>query len=158
MPQPEFLNSQYTIGVLDPGLTTGFVILDLPTKEFIAYQLDFNGVCRKLIELGSTHTSNLILISESFRITMQTPKNTQAPWSLELIGVARMISRIWTGRDLTLQDPASAKRFASDDRLRYLEWYKPGMGHANDASRHLLLTLATRGWLTQATLEGLMMH
>jgi hypothetical protein len=107
------------------------------------------------MQLASKHGANLILVSESFRITMQTAKNTQAPWSLELIGVARMVSRLYTGRELHMQDPSAAKRFSSDAKLKHMGWYQPNKGHANDAARHLLLTLATRGWLSVELLRQL---
>jgi hypothetical protein len=147
--------SNLVLGVLDPGMTTGFVTYHLDSGLFIPEQLNFNDTCMRLMGLAVEHAANLIVVSESFRITMQTAKNTQAPWSLELIGVARMVSRLYTGRELHMQDPSSAKRFSSDAKLKHMGWYNSGKGHANDASRHLLLTLATRGWLPVETLRQL---
>ena len=40
------------------------------------------------------------------------------------------------------QRPAEAKKFATDDKLKALGWYKGGFGHADDAARHLLVFLA----------------
>jgi hypothetical protein len=146
--------SRYIL-TMDPGLTTGVALYDREQDRFHSDQLDFNGTCAFLMQQGSHKGEDLVIVSESFIITQQTPKNTQAPWSLELIGVARMVSRTWCGRDLHKQDPASAKRFASDARLKHLGWHKPGKGHANDAARHLLLLLATRAWIPQSTLAEL---
>jgi hypothetical protein len=39
--------------------------------------------------------------------------------------------------------PSQAKGFATDDKLKAAGWYLPGKGHANDASRHLLLACVT---------------
>jgi hypothetical protein len=141
--------------VADPGKMSGLVTLDTETNEFSPFELGFDDMCRTLMSAVDIHHTRggLLLISESFIITQQTGKNTQAPWSLELIGVMRMISQIYLGRSLVLQQPASAKRFSSDDRLRRLGWYTPKKGHANDAARHLLLLMATRGLLPQEVLH-----
>jgi hypothetical protein len=138
--------------VLDPGKTTGLVDwMRGGEPEFKAMELNFDDTCRYLLHVGSAHgmAEDVLIVSESFVITPQTAKNTQAPWSLELIGVARMVSNIYLGRPLILQQPASAKRFSSDSRLKRMGWWTPGKGHANDASRHLLLLMATRGLLPQ---------
>lgn len=140
------------IWVADPGKTTGLVTYDRVRDKFCAYELGFNEVCTMLISdlpLLHMHDSGAILAAERFIITQQTPKNTQAPWSLELIGVCRMISRLYLEQELVMQDAASAKRFSSDTRLRRLGWYTPAKGHANDAARHLLLLMATRGMLPE---------
>lgn len=140
---------------IDPGKATGFAIFDRETGAFESQELTFDETCKQLAAFATLHKSNILIVSESFIITVQTAKNTQSPWSLELIGVARYISRALTGRDLILQAPATAKRFASDERLKIMDWYRPGKGHANDAARHLLLALATRGWLGNETLGAL---
>lgn len=129
---------------LDPGKMSGWAKFDTITEEFTSGQEDYDGLCRLLMQ--NTHAS-VDLVSESFIITVNTAKNTQATWSLELIGVARMVSRLYTGQDLVLQSPAAAKRLCSDELLKTLGWYKPGKGHANDAARHLGLYMLGRGWM-----------
>lgn len=143
------------IVAIDPGKMTGYALYDREEGKFSSYETSFDDTCRYLASHAATWKEDLLIVSESFIITVQTAKNTQSPWSLELIGVARYISRALTGRDLILQAPATAKRFASDDRLKTMGWHVPGKGHANDAARHLLLTLATRGWLSQDKLKEL---
>jgi len=140
--------------VIDPGFTTGIVHL-YSNGTFSADELGFDKISNALLNVGDSYREKAVFVAESFRITVQTPKNTQAPWSLELIGVARAVSRLYTGRDLVLQDPSAAKRFASDVRLKHMGWHTPGKGHANDAARHLLLFCATRGIITPATLKDL---
>lgn len=147
--------------VLDPGKTTGVVDwtaghhAEPPTVTWA--ELDFKGTCDKLLSIAaesvSTGNLDIIIICESFIITQQTAKNTQAPWSLELIGVARMISELYLGKPLILQQPSQAKRFSSDNRLKRMGWFWKGKGHANDAARHLLLFTATRGLLPQEVLQ-----
>jgi hypothetical protein len=137
---------------LDPGKTTGFSTYDRWTKEFTGQELDFNATCMKLLEAPSM-MDGLVLGAESFIITVNTAKNSQAPWSLELIGCARMISNLYLQRKLEIQSPAVAKRFSSDTRLRHMGFFLKGKGHANDASRHLLVYLATHGFLDNETLN-----
>lgn len=143
--------------VLDPGKTTGVVDWDNSASSGLtvdAYELNFEGVCRFLIN-AVVNSPDTIIVCESFIIGPQTAKNTQAPWSLEVIGVARMVSMLYLGRDIKLQQPAAAKRFSSDQRLKKMKMWTPGKGHANDASRHLLLFLATHGLLPQEVLHEL---
>lgn len=132
---------------LDPGKMTGWASYDRETGEFLSGQTNFEETCRLLLHrVGGPSHDQLDLVCESFIITVQTAKNTQATWSLELIGVARMVSELYCQQPLTLQQPASAKRFSSDERLKKLGWYTPGKGHANDAARHLMLYMVARKW------------
>ena len=137
---------------LDPGKTTGWAAYDNETREFKSGQTDYDETCRLLMHPEQLFTSALTaadfdIVSESFIITINTAKNTQATWSLELIGCARMVSRLYGGQDLVLQAPSAAKRLMSDDLLKALQWYVPGKGHSNDAARHLGLFLMSRGWM-----------
>lgn len=135
------------VTTIDPGKMTGLSVIDRD-GTFFSFEMGFDETCRTLMEMANTSRERMIIGAESFIIGPQTIKNTQAPWSLELIGVARMVSRLYTGRELFLQSPAQAKRFSSDARLKHLGWHRPGKGHANDAARHLLLVMVTRGWLS----------
>jgi len=140
---------------IDPGKMTGFAYVNRSDGTFLAGELAFDGTCDMLEGYASAFQEDLTVFSESFIINAYTAKNTQAPWSLELIGVARRTSRKYTGRDLALQSPSQAKGFSSDDRLKKMGWYTPGKGHANDASRHLLLACVSRGWVEDKVLKSL---
>lgn len=140
---------------LDPGKTSGLSIFNRETSEYNGYELDFESTCATIAEWTTNVGEDLLVVCESFIITAHTAKNTQAPWSLELIGVARYFTRAYTGRDLVLQAPSAAKPFATDQRLKSMGWYLPGKGHANDSARHLLLVMATRGWVSQKQLAEL---
>ena len=92
------------------------------------------------------------LVSESFIITINTAKNTQAGWSLELIGVLKFLAHRYQLADVKLQAPSVGKTFGTNGKLKYLGWFKArnvdGVrydGHANDASRHLATYAAQRG-------------
>jgi len=123
---------------VDPGRTTGFVIWrddarvekELEASRFLEY-------VAPLIERGEID----FVVCERFIITTQTAKFSQAPWSLEQIGVLRFLCK---RHDVSfvLQNVSDAKRFATDERLNTINWKRPkGGGHARDAQRHLLLFL-----------------
>lgn len=140
---------------LDPGKTTGWATWSAE-GVFESGQMDYDETCSLLYEVaGDAQPHGIDIVSEAFIITVNTAKNTQASWSLELIGVARSVSRRWCGQDIFLQQPAAAKRMMSDDMLKVLDWYKPGKGHANDAARHLGLYMLTHGWMDNRIIEYL---
>lgn len=142
---------------VDPGLNTGTALYDLDKHQPIeTKQHDFDSFTTYLARLANENRGALSIVSESFMITVQTAKNSQAPWSLELIGVMRWVSRAWCGRELKLQTPSQAKRFASDGRLRAMGFWSPGERHANDAARHLLLWLANSQELHERDLHVLL--
>lgn len=142
--------------VIDPGKTSGIAYHDTVEDKTEFAELNFGETAEFIHSAADLHRDNLIIISESFLITPNTAKNTQAPWSLELIGVARYAAQKYTGRDLQTQMPSAAKRFASDARLRHIGWWTKGKGgHANDAARHLLLFEATRGYIEEERLAAL---
>lgn len=135
---------------LDPGKTTGIAFHNGDNLDFGEY--DFDATCDYIVNAIRMVDCDIHVVSESFIITQHTARNTQAPWSLELIGVTRYITRKLTGNDITLQSPSSAKRFSSNDRLRHMNYWTPKKGHANDAARHLLLFESTRGYIPKETL------
>jgi len=80
----------------------------------------------------------LHVVCESYIVTANTLKKSRQNWSLEGIGVFRYLART-SDAEFTLQSPADAKTFATDEKLKAMGWHVPGRDHANDASRHLLL-------------------
>lgn len=144
-----------TVIAVDPGKTTGIVWYVPEHDVYHQKQLEFSEmemlhqlIAAQVEYAESVNTGNAHLCAlavERFVITAQTAKNTQAPWSLEVIGVTRYFAQRWCV-PLVLQSAASAKTFATDRRLKQLGWYVPGRGHGNDAARHLLLFLIQRGW------------
>lgn len=80
---------------------------------------------------------------------MQTVKNSQAPYSLEQIGILKQCL-MDAGRspdDIYFQSPSDAKGMFANDKLKKLEyWHRGGEGHALDAIRHGLLRLVKVGW------------
>lgn len=133
---------------LDPGKKTGFAIYDKANDVISACGEDqFDATCRWLEHYLSHLGPHCTVITERFLITVRTARNSQAPWSLEMIGVARWLSLKYGVPEFKLQDVAAAKRFSSNEHLRELGWWQVGSeGHVNDALRHMLLFLVSRGW------------
>lgn len=136
---------------LDPGKMTGVATWD-QVNGFQAQELEVAEVYSFLAtNFARAHDETndellpLQLISESFIITVNTAKNTQAHWSLELIGLMKY--KIWEygAPPLVLQTPQVGKTFGTDAKLKHVGWYTRGKGHANDAARHLMTFAATRG-------------
>ena len=123
---------------VDPGKITGYVVWC--EGERIEQELEASRFLKRavaLIESGSIQH----VVCERFIVSAQTGKFSQAPWSLEQIGVLRFLC---SQNDIpfTLQNAADAKRFATEERLNHMKWKRPkGAGHARDAQRHLLLFL-----------------
>lgn len=152
---------------LDPGKKTGLASYDRETDTFRSGEADFDETCNYLMQpaamfhpdvMHEVNHGTLDIVSESFLITVNTAKNTQATWSLELIGVARMVSHLYGRQPLVLQAPAAAKRLMSDDMLKTLDWYKPGKGHANDAARHLGMFMLGRKWMDDRIIQYVASH
>lgn len=130
----------------DPGKRTGIATYDTETKEFMATELEveeyfdwMHETARVCAERGQ----EVRMVSESFIITVQTAKNSQAGWSLELIGVMKFIAHRYGFGPVKLQAPNVAKTFATDGKLHHVGWYSKSRGHANDAARHLMTYAVT---------------
>lgn len=143
---------------VDPGKRTGvaqwleraatedrkFQSFEFDVNEFFDYIHD---TVHSLVSQGY----DVRLVSESFLITIHTAKNTQAGWSLELIGVLKFLAHRYDLEDVKLQAPAVGKTFGTNSKLKYLDWWRSGtidgvrfVGHANDAARHLATYAAQR--------------
>ena len=138
--------SKYVIG-LDPGKTTGCVIYDLTCGDspWEATELQYLQMCVWLEDRIQRLAPDVVVVCENFHIRQSTLRHTEAPWSLHGIGVGLYLAAKY-GVAFQLQEVAAAKRFATDAKLKTLGWWKPGAGHANDASRHVLLYLVGHGW------------
>jgi len=83
----------------------------------------------------------LSVVCENFVISQRTIKMAQDHNALRLIGWLD----IWCDEysvPFTLRTAAAAKSFATDDKLKVLDWYnRTPDGHANDAARHMLVAV-----------------
>ena len=149
---------------VDPGKLSGFVVLDITqtlldgsTPDVVDSsergQLD---TCYTVHELLSEAQSSGIvykLVCEDFIITTQTGKKTDTRYSLEIIGALRYLCGLY-GVKMTLQKPAEAKAFVSNDRIRNMNlWQKGGEGHMKDAMRHAIFYMT---FVLNLEVEGLL--
>jgi len=143
---------KHFIWVCDPGLTSGVALFkrndDNSVELLWSDELDWVHTTRSLDETMRKYGGDDVqVVAERFTITIQTAKNTQQTWSLELIGMMRLLTMAHGAGDLDLQSPADAKRFCTNTRLKALGfWHVGGGGHALDAIRHGILWLTRHGW------------
>ena len=145
---------------IDPGLVSGCVHVrwspvdrDLSVISSGEYDMRGSGAWLDTC-LGSEVESvqDTVVVVERFTITRDTARNTQAPWSLMVIGQSQWI--VWQHDPsrvdpLVLQSPADAKTAMPGTRLREFGlWHRGGKGHANDAFRHVGLYLLRSRTLT----------
>jgi len=151
------------VGVLavDPGKASGVCVVswsgdreESPTLEYSAevQPEEYAGSVRHGISLVAGADTSLVAC-ERFTITAQTVRNSQAPYSLEQIGVLKHLCRE-SGRPvdgIVFQAPVDAKRMFPNEVLKGLGiWHRGGAGHANDAIRHALLALVRLKWVPRA--------
>lgn len=138
---------------IDPGKMTGLAVFSLtageePVLEWSA-EVDEDTFAVP-IRYEMDRYPELEVVCERFVITAQTAKNSQAPFSLELIGVLKQIVRDH-GRSVDsifFQKPADAMNLFPNEALKKLHyWHKGGADHGNDAIRHALTYLAGNGWM-----------
>ena len=146
---------KYVISV-DPGLSTGLALIasDGPelcdSREVEVLKVEdalLEMLAKVPAEVDTDEQHALLFVVEKFTINAKTVRNSQAPWSLEVIGIAR--NTLWRERGLTpvMQQPSDAMDLMVNRRLRAVNcWYVGGAGHANDAIRHGLFALHQRGW------------
>jgi len=99
---------------------------------------------------------SLSVVCERFTINAQTVRNSQAPYSLEQIGVLKHLCRtnMYDPGRIIFQSPADAKAMFPNEALKKVgAWHVGGEGHANDAIRHALLRLVKTGWKPRVLLD-----
>lgn len=135
---------------IDPGLANGCAHVRVTPAELVVVSTaelaprETAAWTRDAIRSADPDTTAVVI--ERFTITAKTAQNTQAPWSLEVIGQTRLI--IWDEmgpeREPFLQNVADSKAAFTNDRLRrYGLWHKGGAGHAVEALRHAALFAQT---------------
>jgi hypothetical protein len=148
---------------VDPGKFSGIAVftvtngeepLLVESGEYL--QSDYAQPIRKVIGSAIMQNIELEIVCERFTINAQTVKNSQAPFSLEQIGILKqcMMDIGLDPESIIFQSPADAKAMFPNPQLKKLGyWHKGGEGHALDAIRHALLRLAKTGWKPVRLLE-----
>lgn len=131
---------------VDPGETTGWVTWARDANEVLAWgqSAEYEFLSRVDAWLAETGP-RVTVLAESFVITVATAKKSAQPWSLYVIGALRYLAAKHGAEGPRLRSAADAKRFATNDKLRRIGWYRPGQPHATDAHRHLLVWAVDEG-------------
>lgn len=153
---------KYVLAV-DPGKVTGMALFSLesgsePVLEW-SKELEQDEVAEVIRSVlwAPDKRFYLDIVCERFIINLQTAKNAQAPYSLEVIGILKQCLKD-NGRpmdDIYFQAPADAMSMFDNKKLKKLEyWHVGGAGHALDAIRHALLRCIKLGWKPVKLLEN----
>jgi hypothetical protein len=154
--------TKYVLSV-DPGKASGIVLmswngLDLVPNVILSKEVqpeEFALVVETSLN-SLKGDENLTVVCERFTINAQTVRNSQAPYSLEQIGVLKHLCREagYSVDDIVMQSPADAKAMFPNEALKKVgTWHVGGEGHANDAMRHALLRLVKTGWKPRVLLD-----
>lgn len=149
---------------VDPGKATGVALLSWEPESGQDPELNYSCEVQPeefadeiRIGLGfSKHGEPLYVACESFIINAQTVRNSQAPYSLEQIGVLKHLCREagYDPSNIAFQPPVNAKNMFPNPILKKLGfWHKGGEGHALDAIRHGLLRMVKAGWKPLSILD-----
>lgn len=148
---------------VDPGKASGICTFSIvPGEEPVLeksgeYQMkEYHIPIYETIKYAQAMGFKIEVVCERFIINAQTVRNSQAPFSLEQIGILKFIM-LDCGIDpdeLIFQSPSDAKKMFPNEALKKLEyWHKGGEGHANDSIRHGLLRLVKTGWKPMRLLQ-----
>lgn len=135
------MSSRYVIVGIDPGLMTGvFSYQSITDSPGCAWsQVAASDVPKFLRTLLSRwqdwagHSSVHVAV-EKYIITARTAKLTQQSEALEVTGMVKAVADQYLSTEVHQYLKANLK-YANDDMLRTMGWYKPSMRHANDAAR-----------------------
>jgi hypothetical protein len=147
---------------VDPGKASGVALFEYDGGEprlilSGEYQMrEYAKPIRDAITMSRDKDIPIDIVCERFTINMQTVKNSQAPYSLEQIGILRqiMLDNEIDPESIIFQSPSDAKGMFANDKLKKLEsWHRGGDGHALDAIRHGLLRFVKTGWKPMRLLQ-----
>ena len=144
---------------VDPGKTTGVAVFlydGAPQVQSLHELAQFEFAAVVAAELASVQQgTTLEVVCERFVINAQTVKNSQAPFSLEQIGILKYLvhSAGFDPEKIHFQSPSDAKKLFPNEALKKLGVWHKGGGHALDAARHGLLRLAKTGWVPRVLLD-----
>lgn len=146
--------TRYVLSV-DPGKATGMCLFskeDGQDPELVwsieVQQEEYAAPIRETL-WNPLIKNNLEIVCERFVINAQTVKNSQAPFSLEQIGILKqcMLDAKISTESIIFQSPVDAKAMFTNESLKKLGyWHKGGEGHALDAIRHAALRFVKTGW------------
>ena len=148
---------------VDPGKASGICYFTWEENQEPAMlwsgeyqQHEYADPIRRAFAYSQSQGARLEVVCERFTINAQTVKNSQAPYSLEQIGILKQIMLDYgrSPEDIYFQSPADAKAMFNNEKIRIVGyWHRGGEGHALDSIRHGLLRLAKSGWIPKKLLK-----
>jgi hypothetical protein len=152
---------------VDPGLISGVCFItwsDVAGEDpVIEYSVEtdaekYAGYIRGSLQKWETYDF-FAVVCERFVINAQTVRKSQAPYSLEQIGVLKQLCRDsgFPVAGISFQSPVDAKNMFPNRALKTLEfWHVGGAGHALDSIRHGLLYMVRKfKWIPRALLTNI---
>lgn len=146
--------TKYVLSI-DPGKLSGVTLFSKEEEQDPVLQWSKEVEQEEIAEVvrgvlwAPEKRQHIDVVCERFIINAQTVRNSQAPYSLEVIGIVKQCLKD-SGRpmdDIYFQSPADAKAMFDNEKLKKLGyWHRGGEGHALDAIRHALLRLVKIGW------------
>jgi len=138
-----------TIIGIDPGKTTGLFKWHRGDLTHVVHGevKDWRDVPKTVVELDGD-----IWVYERFLIGPQTLKKARQYEPLYAIGALEHEAHR-LGQEIHGQTPQT-RLAASDDVLKHLGWWYPGMQHSMDAARHVLIFALRLGWITIEEIKG----
>lgn len=153
------MTTRYVLAV-DPGKATGVALFGWTKGEEPVLLASWEVVLETypvVVRDVLSKYPTVEFVCEKFTITTETGKKSQAPFSLEMIGITRLLL-LDAGRDpwnLPLQTPTDAKKIFTNPKIKKMGyWHRGGEGHALDAIRHGLLYLSRAGWPPRGLLSS----
>ena len=150
---------------IDPGLTTGLAVFsyDGTTDPIMQHAgeysvWEFVENLNRAVEYARSVDVVPDIVCERFIINAQTVRNSQAPYSIEQIGILKyvMYTLKLDPNAIMFQSPADAKKMFPNEALKKLKYWVVGSdGHDKDAIRHALIRLVKTGWVPKALLTQL---
>ena len=130
---------------IDPGKMSGIAVWrDHAPALITTDELNVNDTIQFAVNMHK-HNHDLEIVSEKFTISERTIKTSLSLDALDINGWLKLQGYRWSVVVDLSQTPTSAKKFATDAKLKTLDWFERTKdGHANDAARHLLVYLYRR--------------
>lgn len=129
----------------DPGLISGWA--RLTGGEFTSGEANFVGI-GDVVAWHCAQENDVSFGWERFDITSTTHQMKGSSWSLEVIGVTRWLA-LEAGKRVLDPQSRESRLMVQESLLKAMNWHKPGLGHANDAARHLLAWMIKNHRLTK---------
>jgi hypothetical protein len=127
------------IGV-DPGGTTGVAMFSV--RGFTSFQMSGSHAVPFITERVHNRAVLGRIIIACQRFVIVGGAQTQQTDALRIIGALESFADLAHNHvTFELQNAADAKKAATPDLLRQIDWWTPAMEHANDAAQHVALTM-----------------